>query len=166
MSKYISKIEEFLKCIGATEDEALAALLGSFGISQPNATVQYWKKHHAYGKSAPTTQEVISVFVGKDYRCNECGSQRRLSLDHINGDAKDHRVENLQLLCMSCNRAKSKKGTRDKDHLLVIYNATMELCQELAHFPTYKEIQKRAKVEQIGGAKYFLDYIKHRYESK
>ena len=160
----MKNIEEFLNLIGATEEEALGALLGSFGISQPNATVQYWKKHDAYGKSAPTTQEVIEVFVSNNYKCQECGSQRRLSLDHIDGNAKDHRVSNLQLLCMSCNRAKSKKGTRDKDHQLTIYNAAMELCKELNRFPTYNEVKERAKVEQIGGVKYFLDYLKHRYE--
>ncbi|WP_318455571.1 HNH endonuclease [Photobacterium leiognathi] len=160
----MKKIKEFLDFVGADEEEALAAILGCFGISQPNATVQYWKRHEAYGKSAPTTQEVIEVYQLNDYRCQTegCGSQKRLSLDHIDGNAKDHRVENLQLLCMSCNRKKSNKGTKDLNHQLVIYKAAMELRKELGRFPDYSEVKERAGVRQIGGVKYFLDYLKHR----
>lgn len=42
--------------------------------------------------------------------CNSCGyNEHRITddtvpllLDHINGDKKDHRLENLQLLCLNC----------------------------------------------------------------
>ena len=163
--KFVSKLEEYIKLIGASEEDALAALLSSFGVSQPNATVQYWKNHDAYGRTSPTTQEIISIYVNNDYRCQECGSQRRLSVDHIDGNAKNHSLDNLQLLCMSCNRSKSKKGTKDKDHKLLIYNATIELCHELGRFPSYNEIIDRAQVGQIGGVKYFVDFIRHRYEN-
>jgi hypothetical protein len=45
----------------------------------------------------------------KDGRCEGCGlSEWRdrplpLALHHVNGDAQDHRVENLQLLCPNCH---------------------------------------------------------------
>lgn len=110
----MNTLEESIKLIGASEKEALTALLSSFGMSQPNATVQYWKKHDAYGKTAPTTQEIISVYINNDYRCQECGSQRRLWVDHIDGNAKNHSLDNLQLLCMAYNRSKSKKERRIK----------------------------------------------------
>ena len=43
-------------------------------------------------------------------QCSSCGyAERRITddtvpvlLDHINGDIKDHRIENLQLLCLNC----------------------------------------------------------------
>jgi 5-methylcytosine-specific restriction endonuclease McrA len=42
-------------------------------------------------------------------KCSECalaewrGSPLALVLDHINGEARDHRLENLRLLCPNCN---------------------------------------------------------------
>jgi len=42
-------------------------------------------------------------------KCSECGltewrgGRLGLVLDHINGDARDHRLENLRLLCPNCN---------------------------------------------------------------
>jgi 5-methylcytosine-specific restriction endonuclease McrA len=44
-----------------------------------------------------------------EWRCSQCGltdwrgSRLVPVLDHINGDARDHRLENLRLLCPNCN---------------------------------------------------------------
>jgi len=45
----------------------------------------------------------------KEYHCSECGivdwRDKRLSLelDHINGNSRDHRLENLRFLCPNCH---------------------------------------------------------------
>ena len=45
-----------------------------------------------------------------EYRCTECRITNKynkktieLQLDHINGKAKDHRIENLRILCPNCH---------------------------------------------------------------
>ena len=48
------------------------------------------------------------VFIRDKYRCVKCGSREKLEIHHIIPDAKggSSRLENLQLLCQSCNRKK------------------------------------------------------------
>ena len=63
----------------------------------------------------------------KESKCEECGWAEKsidgrlpLELDHINGDSKDNRLENLRILCPNChslkpthrgrNRKKNKNG--------------------------------------------------------
>ncbi len=160
----MKNIEEFLEVFDIPEEEALAALIGSFGPPQASGIRGYWRKHSHYGNDAPSTEIIKGIYSSNDYRCHICGSQKRLSIDHNDGNANNHAVENLKLLCFSCNRGKSSKPTQDKSHKLKIYRATMELYSELGQFPTQKQIRQRAGVSQIGGATYFLDYMKARLE--
>ncbi len=58
----------------------------------------------------------------KESKCSECGNEGEwndkhleLELDHINGDSRDNRLENLRILCPNCHsqtptfRKKKKK---------------------------------------------------------
>lgn len=69
----------------------------------------------------PTYQTHKPELFGKQQgRCNGCGYEfhyRNLSIDHIKPRSKgiDNRIENLQLLCTSCN---SKKGTGTQEELI------------------------------------------------
>jgi 5-methylcytosine-specific restriction endonuclease McrA len=53
-------------------------------------------------------------------KCSECGltewrgSRLVLVLDHVNGDARDHRLENLRLLCPNCNSQTATFAGRNK----------------------------------------------------
>lgn len=60
------------------------------------------------------------LFGKQQGRCNGCGYEfhyRNLSVDHIKPQSKgiDNRIENLQLLCTSCN---SMKGTGRQEELI------------------------------------------------
>ena len=48
------------------------------------------------------------IFIRDNYCCVKCGSKKNLEIHHIVPLAKggSNRLENLQLLCRSCNRGK------------------------------------------------------------
>lgn len=48
------------------------------------------------------------ILIQADSKCAKCGSIEKLELDHIIPVCKDgpNTVENLQILCMRCNRRK------------------------------------------------------------
>lgn len=61
----------------------------------------------------------------KEYKCEECGivdnwnnKPISLQMDHINGNRKDHRIENLRWLCPNCHSQTdtfcSRNGTKQK----------------------------------------------------
>lgn len=57
----------------------------------------------------------------KEEKCEECGWSKLskdgripLELDHINGDHKDNRLENLRILCPNCHSLKPTHRGRNK----------------------------------------------------
>jgi hypothetical protein len=59
----------------------------------------------------------------KPKHCEECGWSKiskdgrlPLELDHINGNPRDHRLENLRVLCPNCHSLKPTHRGRNKKH--------------------------------------------------
>jgi hypothetical protein len=64
-----------------------------------------------YKKQAIPTDIRWAVWERDDFRCQECGARRYLTIDHIHPESAggDLSPDNLQTLCWPCNR---KKNTR------------------------------------------------------
>jgi hypothetical protein len=93
---------------------------------QRNATKRFYPKYYAKVKA-----EVFSHYCPNDIQCAVCGSTKRLSIDHINGNGnkhlrelglnssyqfylwlkKNHYPNGFRILCLSCNsHIRGKKG--------------------------------------------------------
>jgi hypothetical protein len=160
------KLEELMNLLDVKEEDAIKAILNLVSPPPPPATRENWIRLSTFGHSAPSTKELWKKLEDSNFRCHRCGSQMRLSFNHINGNPKDHRLENLEVICYACNRSLSKKATVDKNQHLKVALTAIQIWKETGHFPTFAEIRKKAGVKQIGGATYLLKFIKKRLEEK
>lgn len=151
-----------MKLLKLSEDEVLAALLSAFGPPQPGAVRGAWQKSEVFGKAAPPTKDLWKLVVDADFRCTKCTSQRRLTFDHLDGNAKNHSLTNLRVLCMACNRAKARKGLRQPNKGLLVYRAVMELWGEGKREFTNAEVASRATVDKVAGETYLVKFLKVR----
>lgn len=74
----------------------------------------------------------------KEYKCEVCGLEPfwngkplTLTLDHINGNNKDNRIENLRWLCPNCDRQQPTFGAKnlkklEKGKILISYNKNID----------------------------------------
>lgn len=97
-----------------------------FNIDTSHFTGQGWntKEHPNFGngisleerftlqknkKASSKTKEILFNHALKEKRCEKCGITEWMGepiifqLHHINGDPKDDRLENLQILCPNCH---------------------------------------------------------------
>jgi 5-methylcytosine-specific restriction protein A len=58
-----------------------------------------------------TTEVRIDIYRKHNFMCNECGSTKNRTIDHIVPISRGGKttLDNLQLLCASCNAKKSNK---------------------------------------------------------
>ena len=76
---------------------------------------RHWSKILVYNESIDWREKVFRIRralieSGVDYKCNLCfcdgtwmGKQIKLQINHINGNWKDNRKENLEFLCPNCH---------------------------------------------------------------
>ena len=154
-------LASFIELAGITEEEAIAALIAAIAPPQIGPLRQNWMRQPQFGNSAPDTAVLRKLFEDADYRCTCCGSQLRLGIDHVNSNGADHTLQNLKVLCFSCNRAKGLGGGANVHHGRRLVVAVLELYDELKRFPTNKEIMARAGITNVGRVE-LMAYLKRR----
>ncbi len=85
-------------------------------------------------------QRIISSGTLGPEMCSKCGVGTEwqgeplvLQLDHINGDSKDHRRENLRLLCPNCHTQTKTWGTKSQRKIYRCPDCSKVICKQ-AHF--------------------------------
>jgi hypothetical protein len=153
-------IKNLLTILGVSEDEALQAIISAVTPLQPGVLRQNWSRLSTFGNTAPSTQDIWKKFEESDFRCSNCGSQLRITLDHKDGNSTNHRLENIQVLCFVCNRKKAKKGVQVENKTLRVVKAVM------AHFKSHRSFPSRKQIIEATGIKslptYLLKYLEKR----
>lgn len=160
-----SYFDALIKTLNISPDEATKALLSAFVPCQPGALRAAWASRKNYGEP-PSTGTIWKIFEDADFRCVRCGGHHRLSIDHVNDNAFDNSVQNLQVLCFDCNRAKRNKGSSIKDHKLVVFKTVIELNRRLGRFPTNVEVKEALGIKDLSGALYMVKFLRSRLASK
>lgn len=158
----MNHLQELMELLGVSEEDAIKSILTLTAPPPPPATRQNWCRLSTFGNSAPSTKDLWQKLVDADFKCGKCSSQMRLSFNHIDGNAKNHLLSNLEVVCFACNRMVSKKGTTDTNHHYKIVSTAIKIWKETGVFPSFEVIRKESGVKQIGGATYLLKFIECR----
>ena len=85
---------------------------GNKGNGKPRIKLEDILQKNSYFQSYKLKKRLFSANL-KPQHCEECGWNKKapdgrlpLELDHINGDSKDNRIENLRILCPNCHSLK------------------------------------------------------------
>ncbi|HPN54881.1 MAG TPA: HNH endonuclease signature motif containing protein [Candidatus Moranbacteria bacterium] len=85
---------------------------GNRGNGKPRIALKDILKKNNYFQSYKLKKRLFAANL-KPQHCEECGWNKKsedgrlpLELDHINGDSRDNRIENLRILCPNCHSLK------------------------------------------------------------
>lgn len=95
-----------------------------------------------------------------EYKCKECGNDGSwngkpitLQLEHINGNNRDHRIENLIFLCPNCHsqtntygsKNRKRKDIKSKEHISIIPVIERDIHNLFTKLPLFNNIDEVLK---------------------
>ena len=92
---------------------------------KPQKKEEKYTLDEVFIKDSPVSQKVLRGYIKRhsvlEYKCENCGCDGHwqngiiaLEVDHINGDNKDNRIENLHYLCPNCHALTETYRGRNK----------------------------------------------------
>jgi hypothetical protein len=115
ISKYLKKYE-----IDTKHFKGKAWNKGLKGIGIPRFKLEEILVINSYFQSYKLKKRLFAAKLKKE-SCEECGWEEKsedgripLELDHINGNARDNRLENLRVLCPNCHSLKPTHRGRNR----------------------------------------------------
>ncbi len=119
-SSYRQVLEKAGRSQGGSTSNALKKKIQEFNIDISHFNIKNENDREKYSlkevfcKNSPVTQKMLRGYVTRhnilEYKCENCGCDGHwqggiisLEIDHINGDNKDNRIENLHYLCPNCH---------------------------------------------------------------
>jgi 5-methylcytosine-specific restriction endonuclease McrA len=74
-------------------------------------TLQYQARRAVFGNGKQSVEESILNTLGVEAKCNFCGTEEELCVDHMTPLSRGgtNTLDNLQILCRPCNSSKSNK---------------------------------------------------------
>lgn len=87
----------------------------ALSLTAPKAKNDQFKKITILRKNSTAARSTVKAKILREnlliYQCQICGllpkwngKELKLTLDHINGESTDHRIENLRFVCPNCDR--------------------------------------------------------------
>jgi len=159
----MEELKRMMDLLGISEEDAMNLVLSGVSPSQPGGVRQAWRGMDYYGRSAPSASDIWGLYVEADFRCTECGSQVRTTVDHIDGNPKNHDLSNLRVLCLSCNLARRRgRGVRFPNRGLTIYRFVVAHMGEHGEFPTNRQILDGTGIDKLAVSTYLVKYLRAR----
>jgi len=162
----MKEAEYLIELLELSEQDVVQAFLRAFIPIQPGVLRANLMKKNPAITMAPATKVIWGKFIEADYKCTLCGSRRRITIDHLDGDETNHLRQNLRVVCYNCHRKDSLNVLDGETATLRIFRAFVRLHAELGRTPTDQEIKKAARVSQIGGATYLLKFLREMVRRK
>ena len=143
------------------------------GLSKGNIKRTF---ENVFIKNSTASQSVLRRWYEKgqysEYKCSICGQEPfwngkdlSLTLDHINGNNTDHRLENLRWVCPNCDRQLDTFCSKNIKHKEILSNYCIDCGIEI--FATSTRCNKCQGLQRSSGKKPPLDELKKiLYENK